>query len=292
MKILGTGLSGLIGSRVVDLLSPEFSFENLSLETGVDITDQRVVRERVGASDAPWVFHFAAKTDVDGCEAEKKLKEKSDAWIVNVLGTEYLVEACRQTGKKLLFLSTDYVFDGAKDEYGEDDPPNPLGWYAITKYEGEKRVCTLGKSGVIARIANPYKAGSAERIDFVHKIATLLSQGKRVLSPNDQLFVPTFIDDIAHALVSLVRFDAAGIFHVVGSLALTPYDAAQTIAKTFGYDPALVVPTTFKEYFRGRASRPFRAVLKNDKISEFGIHMSTFHEGLKIVKEQERRSSL
>lgn len=282
MNIIGTGLSGLIGSRIVELLSPRFSFEDLSLDTGLDITNERVVHERITKSDAPWVFHFAAKTDVDGAEKERALRTKSPTWIVNVIATEHVVSVCRETGKRLLYLSTDYVFDGTSSEYREDATPKPQGWYAVTKYEGEKRVATLGDCALIVRIANPYGSGG-NKPDFMHKIIEKLNSGQALKAPTDQLFIPTFIDDIANALGILVEHNASGVYHVVGTQALSPYEAAKKIAAAYDLDVSLVGETLFKEYFRRRAPRPKRAVLKSDKIAKFGIQMHSFDEGLELI---------
>lgn len=284
MKILGTGLSGMVGSRVVELLSPSFQFENLSLETGVDITKKETVDQYIASSDAPWIFHFAARTDVDGAEKERTLKEKSPTWIVNVLATQYIIDACKRTGKKLLYISTDFVFDGTRDEYREEDLPNPLSWYAITKYEGERRVSSLRDHGLIVRIANPYRIDTFAKPDFVHKIIDRLKNHQEVVAANDQIFVPTFIDDIARALNILVENNASGVYHVVGGQALSPFAAAQKIAAVFGLDLSLVKSTTFAEYFAGRAPRPFHAHLKNDKITQLGVVMHSFDEVLPHIK--------
>lgn len=286
MNFIGTGLSGLVGSRVVELLSPVFPFEDLSLDTGVDITDKDVVDSRITSSQALWVLHFAAKTDVDGAEKERALGIKSPTWIVNVEATRNIVDACRRTGKRLLYISTDYVFDGAKDFYTEDDVPNPQGWYAVTKYEGEKRVATLDNQALIIRIANPYRATFLPKPDFVAKIRQKLEKDEKIESPSDQLFTPTFIDDIAKAIKILIEQNASGVYHVVGSDALSPFAAAKAIARTFGLDEALVMPTAFTSYFAGRASRPFHAVIKNDKITKLGVRMSTFGEGLREIARQ------
>ena len=287
MKIIGTGLSGLVGSRVVELLSPLFSFEDLSLDTGVDITKEAVVVSRIRASEASWVFHFAAKTDVDEAENEREQGVQGSSWIVNVRATEHVVDACKRSGKRLLYISTDYVFDGTKDVYTEEDIPNPQGWYAVTKYEGEKRVATLVDHSVIIRIANPYRARFAAKPDFVAKIREKLEHGEQISSPSDQIFVPTFIDDIVHAIRILIEKNVSGIYHVVGSDALSPFEAAKAVARSYGFDESLVTPTTFVSYFAGRAPRPFRAHLKNDKITKFGVRMATFEEGLKEIKKQQ-----
>mgnify|MGYP001567014129 CR=1 FL=1 len=287
MNIIGTGLSGLVGSRIVELLALDFSFENLSLETSVDITQKDVVSSRITASSATWVFHFAAKTDVDGCEKEKELGIASEAWKINVLATESVVAACKQTKKNLLYISTDFVFDGNGNEYSEEDTPNPQSWYARTKHEGELRVQSMGKAGLIIRIAFPYRAVNSGKKDFFHRMMESLAGGKKLDAPADQLFVPTFIDDIAAAVRLLVSKSASGVYHVVGSHALSPLEAGQKIAKTFGFDEQLVKPVAFAAFYAGRASRPFHAVLSNAKIAKFGLAMSTFDEGLAAIKKQQ-----
>lgn len=287
MNIIGTGLSGLVGSRIVDLLSHRHTFDNLSLETGVDIINKDLLDQYIEKSRAGWIFHFAAKTDVDGCEQEKSLGNQSSAWKINVVTTEHIVSMCRKTGKRLLYISTDYVFDGTKDTYTEKDQPQPRSWYAITKYEGEKRVQSLGEHGLVIRIANPFRSHPVGKLDFVHKIIQLLSQDQEALSPDDQLFIPTFIDDIASAIDTLILENAHGIYHVVGSQAMTPYESSRVIANVYKLNQALVKPAKFSEYFAGRASRPFHAVLLNDKITRLGIIMSGFEAGLRKVRSQE-----
>ncbi len=286
MKILGTGLSGLVGSRVVELLKDSYTFTNLSLETGVDITNKDVIDKYIRGSDTPWVFHFAAKTDVDGAQKERSLQKGSSTWIVNVIATENIVEACRATRKNLLYVSTDFVFDGTQDTYIEEDTPNPQGWYAITKYEGEKKVSTLGSHGLIIRLAFPYRSSFTGKKDFVSSMRDKLASGQELPAPTDQLITPTFIDDIAVAIDILVKRNESGIVHVVGSQSLSPYEAAQKVAELFDLNSGLIKPTTFQTYYQGRAPRPFHAVLKNAKITKFGVKMATFDEGLEIITSQ------
>ncbi len=289
MKLLGTGLSGLVGSRVTELLSSSYTFENYSLENGVDITDKADITARITAeTSAPWVLHLAAYTNVQGAEAERALGEESAAWKVNVTATQYIADACRETGKRLLYVDTDYAFDGTKkDGYSEDDTPHPQGWYATTKSEGAKRVLSLGDHGLVIRIANPYRAHPVGKKDFVHKILERLQAGQQVTAPADQLFVPTFVDDIARAVDALMTRQASGIYHIVSSTGISPYEAAKTIANIYGCDASLVQETSFSEYFSGRAPIPQYAVLKNRKITDLGVVMHDFAEGVAEVHRQE-----
>ena len=283
MKIIGTGLSGLVGSRVVELLEPEFQFENLSLETGVDITQKDVVINRFARSQAPWVFHFAAVTDLDASEKERELGKSSLAWRVNVEGTQNIVDAASSSGKHVLYLSTDFVFDGNGGPYTEESQPNPQSWYAVTKYEGEKIIAGMGALGLTLRIAFPYQARLHGRADFVHRIIEELKAGKEIAAPTDQLVCPTFIDDVARVLRVLVTGNAAGIYHAVGSQALSPYDAAIVIAKTRHLDQSKIAPTTWVSYYSNRAPRPRQGVLKNTKIEILGLSMTPFSEGIDFI---------
>ncbi len=302
MKILGTGLSGLVGSRVVELLSPRHTFVNFSLENGVDITNRDDITSRiVQDTESPWVVHLAAFTNVQQAEKDRELGDTSAAWKVNVEATQYIIDACKASQKRLLYVDTDYAFDGKKKEYSEDDEPNPLSWYAVTKSEGAKRVLSYDK-GLVIRISNPYRAnpvglpagsprfgeaGRQGKTDFVHKMLERLRAGQEIIAPDDQLFVPTFIDDIAATLDKLTSLNGSGIYHVVGSQPVSPYEAAIIIAKAYGLSESLVKPTTFAQYFAGRAPIPQYAVLSNDKARALGVTLRGFSEGVAEVVRQE-----
>jgi len=287
MKIIGTGLSGLVGSRIVELL-PQHTFTNFSLENGVDITDKASITTRITEDhESMWVLHLAAYTNVQGAEAEREKKEESAAWKVNVEATQNIVDACTLTGKKLLYIDTDYAFDGIKDTYTEEDTPHPLSWYAITKSEGAKRVLSMGENSIVLRISNPYRANPIGKKDFVHKMLEYMKSDKPIIAPQDQVFVPTFIDDIATAIDILVTKGSHGIFHVVGSQALSPFDAALSLAHLYGIDASHITPTKFASYFEGKAPVPQRALLLNDKIRSLGVVMHGFDDGIRIMKKQE-----
>lgn len=288
MKILGTGLNGLVGSRIVELLSDKYQFENISRSTGVDIQDRESISEKIKASDAQIVLHLAAKTDVDSCEKDKVLGQNGEAWKINVDGTKNIVEACSQLGKKIIYISTDFVFDGENcpaDGYSEDNLANPVNWYGQTKYEGEKNVQNLKAPWIIARIAYPYRADFVKS-DFLRAILKRLQDKKTVVAIADSVFTPTFIDDIAFALDALIRNNSQGIFHVVGNQSLSPYDAALLIAEVFGFNKDLITETTRKEFFKDRAQRSFQLRLKNDKIEKLDIKMRSFEEGIREIKSQ------
>ncbi len=288
MKVLGTGLSGLVGTRIADLLSSSFEFSDLSKTTGVDITDYRLLQEKISQSDAPWIFHFAAYTDVQGAEKERELGEKSIAWNVNVIATGYIADIAKATDKRVLYLSTDYVFDGTKPSpYSEDDRPNPVGWYATTKYEGEKRIMALGESGCVIRISNPYRSFPVGKKDWVHKIVERLEGGLPVASPIDSLFCPTHIDDLAGAIAAIVKSNSHGIFHVVSREGLTPFDASGSIAKQWNFPLDRIGKTVYDQFYAGRAKVPKNGVLSHSRIDALGVCLHSFQEGIYSVYNQE-----
>ena len=281
--ILATGLSGLVGSRIQELLEDRFDFTDLSLTSGVDITDSESVEKHIQNSEAKIILHMAAKTDVDGCEEDKILGEEGAAWLVNVVGTENIVDSAQKTGKKVIYISTDFVFDGTKESYREEDEPNPVNWYGYTKYEGEQLVSRLGASGAIVRIAYPYRAEYTPKKDFLRRILEKLRNGEQLQGVTDHIFTPTFIDDIAQALLVLFQKDITGIYHVVGSQSLSVYAAIARIADIFGFENDIQAVTREK-YFRQKAFRPSKLALKNDRIGKLGVKMKTFEEGLLEIK--------
>lgn len=283
-SILGTGLTGLVGSRIVELLEKDFFFKDIRSDFGVDITDNKSVDETVSKSDASWILHMAAKTDVDGCEKDKPLGKDGQAWKINVEGTRNIVEAAKVYGKKVIYISTDFVFDGEQETYTEESEPNPINWYGVTKYKGEKLV--LKNDNLVIRLSFPYKAENNKKQDFVHTIGKRLSEGKEVHAVSDLYFTPTFIDDIVGALETLVKINASGVYHVSGGDSLNPYDALETIADVFGYSKKLIRKTTSENFYAGKAKRPYKLKIKSDRINSLGVVMKTFREGLVEIKKQ------
>lgn len=286
-KIFGIGISGLVGSRIQELLGDKYSFDNLSLDTGVNITDATTLDVIRRDTEHPIVLHLAAKADVDGCEKDKELGEEGAAYQINVKGTENVVNACKEGNKKIIYISTDFVFDGENPPVGgytEEDKPNPIDWYAETKYKGEEVVKNSGLPFIIMRIAYPYMPEEfALKKDFVHAMLGRLQQNLPIAGVTDHMMTPTFLDDIALALGALITHNQTGIFHVVGDEFITPYDAALKIADQFGLDKSLISKSTREEYFKGKAPRPFNLSLNNAKIKKLGVHMRSFSDGLKEV---------
>lgn len=288
MRIAGTGLNGLVGSRIVELLSSKYEFQNLSRSTGVDISDYDSLSSAISNLDSDTVLHLAAYTDVKAAELEKDLGQESQSWKVNVAGTQNLVKACEEFNKKIIYFSTDMVVGGDKmpeSGFTEEASLNPLSWYSKTKAEAEKAVKESSTPWLITRIAYPYRS-SFEKLDFVRLFINMLKEGKQITALTDRIISPTFIDDIAGALDILIENKASGLYNVVGSSFVSIYDAAVLIAQTFNLDSSLVKETTREEFLVGKPPEPFYSALNNDKIKKLGAEMHTFKEGLELIKKQ------
>lgn len=288
MKILGTGLSGLVGSRITELLSNKYDFENLSRKTGVDISDSNAVFTRIKDSSSPFVLHLAAYTDVEEAEKEKNLKEESKAWKINVQGTRNIIDACQKLNKKIIYFSTDMVFSGEKElpgKYNEGDQAGPVGWYATTKFLAEQEVEKSTTSWTILRIAYPYRA-NFEKKEYVRIFKLLLEEGKEIKAVADHYFTPTFIDDLAPVVQVIIEKEVVGKIHAGGEEVVSPCIAAKKVAQVFSLNEKLIVQTTREEFFKNRAPRGYNLSLNNGRIEELGVRMRSFTDGLRVIKEQ------
>jgi dTDP-4-dehydrorhamnose reductase len=304
MKILVTGSTGLVGSRFSELLSKSYEIEGLNRQNGIDITDESSVIKKISSSNAKLVLHLAAKTDVDGCESDKdvdsRFLEKKDfqnkewislktAWVMNVTGTKNIIKACQKNKIKIIYVSTDFVFNGEKpitEGYLEEDSQDPINWYGQTKYEAEKAVQNSGLDWMILRPAYPYRTSYAKKSDFIRTMLQILKSGEKLSVVTDHIITPTFIDDFIYATDGLIKTNALGIFHTVGSQFISPFEIANVLAEKFNLDKSLINPLTRDEYFKDKAKRPFFLGLKNDKITKMGIPMKSLSEGLEEIKKQ------
>jgi len=290
-KIIGTGLSGLVGSRIVELLQDKYEFIDFSLDSGVNVLDQQSLEAAFAKnSDAVAVLHMAAFTDTNAAW-EQRGDKTGICYQLNVQGTQNILDFAKKYNQYFIYISTDFVFDGAKTTpYIETDEPSPIEWYGETKYLGEKIITDSGYNAAIARITYPYRANFDKKPDIVHKILTKLQNGETVKMFSDQICTYTFIDDIAHALDKFFENKYTGIYHLVGSTSHSPYDMAKLVAKTFGFDENLIQSSSLEEYIKSQpeGSRPWQKCLitSNQKITDLGIKMKTLEEGLAKVIEQ------
>jgi dTDP-4-dehydrorhamnose reductase len=260
-RILVTGGSGQLGSELI----PRLSKLGTVLGPGrqeLDLTSDAAV-ERIIACRPTHVVHAAAATDVERCELEP-------AWAhaVNTDGTRRVAEACKALGAWLLYVSTDYVFDGSKSNpYAEADLPAPLNVYGRSKLAGEARVQALRTPWAIVRTAWVY--GHVGR-SFVTTILQRLHVGAPLSVVTDQVGSPTYAPDLADAIMQLVECDSTGILHLTNSGSCSWFALAQAIAREVGVNPARIAPIT-AEKLGLQARRPANSVLANTAWKALGL---------------------
>mgnify|MGYP001596600967 CR=1 FL=1 len=287
--LLGTGLTGLVASRFVELFKDDFDFTNLDLTTGIDITNQAAVNPAITQSSASVCVHSAAFTNVDAAFAQTGDKS-GPCYQINVTGTQNIAAACAQAGKHLIHISTDFVFDGTKTEglYTEADPPHPIEWYGLTKLWAEQEVEKSGASYTIARLTYPFRAYYPQRLDLVRSLIEKLTTNTLTTMFTDHILTPTFVDDIAKALKVMIDKKPKGIFHVVGSTPVSDYDLAVKVAQTFALDPSTVKRGSLTEFLK-TTNRPYQKRLadSNAKLkTELGVSMRTLDEALLEMNRQ------
>ncbi|HBP51467.1 MAG: dTDP-4-dehydrorhamnose reductase [Candidatus Shapirobacteria bacterium GW2011_GWE1_38_10] len=288
MKIIGTGLTGLVGSRITEL-NPDIEFVNISIETGISILDP-ISLEKVFTDnpDAQAVLHLAAFTDTNAAWDQKGDKTGL-CYQLNVNGTQNIVNMCKKYNKYLIHISTDYVFNGQKDTpYIEEDAVSAVEWYGETKAMAEKVVTDSFIPASIVRLAFPYRAKYETKIDIIRKIKFKIENGDTLNLFDDQITTPTFVDDIANGLKIFFDKKPTGIYHLVGSSSQSPYQMAMTVAEVFALDTSKIIATKLSDYLKTENARPFakNAALSNEKVKTLGIQMKTLREGLEEVKKQ------
>jgi dTDP-4-dehydrorhamnose reductase len=266
--VLGTGLSGLVGSRLVGLLSDEYEFTNLDLTLGVDILDPATIERVVAASPAKSLLHLAAFTDVNA--AQQQDGDKNGAcYRVNVDGTRNVAEVCAKHQKHLVHLSTGYVFDGQKNgPYTETDPKNPTDWYSVTKSFAEDVVTEITPDATILRINFPYRTDEFAKRDIWHKIADGLKEGKRGPFFADHYFTLTPIEWLSEVVRFVLKKRPAGIFHATTDQVYSDLTLAREIQKSLGLSGELL-SSSVREYNR-TAARPYQPslILSSEKLKK------------------------
>jgi len=227
------------------------------------------------------VIHTAALADIDFCQAHREEAER-----VNVGGTRVLARLCAERGVKLVFCSTDSVFDGIRGMYTEADQPAAVNWYAETKIRGEELVRDGVASGVVARLAlvvglPVLGAGNS----FLTKMIGSLAAGQSVRFPANEIRTPLDVITAGRALLELAASDFAGVLHLAGNTRVDRYEMACQLAQRLGYDRRLVAATD-SNAMPGRAPRPNDASLENARARRLlRTPMRTLMEGLATVLE-------
>lgn len=303
MKIFVTGVAGQLGHDVMNELAsrgyegigtdlaPEYSgvqddsYVTTAQYVSLDITNKEAVDKTIQEIHPDVVVHCAAWTAVDAAEDEDK---QAKVRAINAGGTQNIASACKEVNAKMVYISTDYVFDGQGTEPWQPDCKDykPLNVYGQTKLEGELAVSQTLEKYFIVRIAWVFgKNGN-------NFIKTMLNVGKKydtLKVVNDQIGTPTYTYDLARLLVDMIETDKYGYYHATNEGGyISWYDFACEIFKQAGYTNT-VIPVTTAEYGLSKAARPFNSRLDKSKLVENGFKpLPTWQDALaRYLKEIE-----
>lgn len=297
MKILITGANGLLGQKLVKLLTQEKGISLVATARGksrlaqefshviyesLDITDRDAVKEIITRHQPDAIINTAAMTNVDQCESEKEA-----CIALNVKAVEYLNEAALANNSFFLHLSTDFIFSGKDGPYDEEAAPGPVNFYGESKLQGEQVLFNSKAEWAIARTVLVYGiVPDMSRSNIILWVKGNLENKKNIQVVDDQWRTPTLAEDLAMGCYLIVKNRAKGIFNISGSDMLTPYEMAIKTADYFKLDKSYITRTDSTK-FTQPAKRPPKTGFVIDKATEkLGYKPHTFDEGIEIVAEQ------
>lgn len=256
MKVLVTGANGMLGQDLCPILEDIGCFVYESDIDTLDVTDEEQISVAIATIKPDVVIHAAAYTNVDKAEEERDLALK-----VNEQGTANVARACAKNDCVMVYISTDYVFDGEKNTpYVPSDSVNPINYYGLTKLKGEEAVKKYCEKYYIVRTSWLYGHHGK---NFVETMISL-ADDKELKVVNDQIGCPTWTVELANGIIKLIGTQKEyGIFHICGSGQTSWYGFAKEIFEQIGANANLVECTT--DEFKRPASRPKYSVMNNEK---------------------------
>jgi len=286
--LLITGASGLLGDWTVRLAEKAYHVTPTDIikpnhpnAAKADLTDADAVHNLFSKARPDIVIHAASETNVDRCETEKER-----AWTINVEGTRNIAQECLKTGAKLIYISTDYVFDGEKRLYDEEDRPNPIDFYGLTKLQGEKHALRISEDCAVLRTSVLYGRHPWKQ-DFATWVISKLKQNQEITVVNDHFNTPTLAENLSHMALEAAALDLQGIFHTSGCERISRYDFARKIAETFKLDSSFIRPIKMTELKAWIAKRPRDSSLNTKKIQkQLGTKPLNINEGLSKLKDE------
>ena len=296
MKVLLTGANGLLGRHLVKKLA-EKGYEVIATAKGeskinsigngkvkflsLDITDGAAVNKLMNEVKPDVLLHTAAMTQVDECELNK-----IDCWNTNVTATRFLIDSAKETKSRIIFISTDFVFDGLHGPYKEEDEPNPVNYYGSTKLAAEKAVIQSGLDWAIVRtVLVVGNTEDGQRQNILTWVKEKLEKGETIKVVDDQVRTPTYVEDLADGIILILEKKSKGIFHIAGKDTLTPYQIAWQTAEFLKLNSKLIEKSDASNFTQA-ALRPPTTGFKIDKAKkELSYQPHSFNEILKEVFE-------
>jgi dTDP-4-dehydrorhamnose reductase len=279
-RVLIIGASGFIGYSLYkvfrknfDVLGTYYSNKIANLKF-LDFLDESQLVSIIKDFDPKIILLPAALPNVEYCE-----KNSEECWKYNVEAPMKIINQIKNLNIKLVFYSSDYIFDGQNGPYSEISDPNPLNEYGKCKLETETRIINNLKNYLIIRTTVVY-GFERNRKNFIYRLIDTLNKGIKIKVPYDQIGTPTYVDNLSEATLKLIEKDRGGIFNIVGSDLLSRYKFSLIAAKVFNLNKKLIIPVQTSE-LNQKAERPLNAGLKIDKLlANINIKMYEPPEGL------------
>ena len=287
-RVLIIGASGRIGKEIYKIFNVESNknsfdifgtFHNNPVNEfeKIDITNIDSVKNVINKIKPNIIIHTAGLIHPLTCEENKEL-----AWEINVIGTKNILDCSREFKSKLVYISTDYVFDGKNNPYDELDQPNPLNYYGQTKFESEKLISSLDDYLIIrtAWINDVEKNSSS----FIMQLINSLKNDKSFIVPYDQFGSPTIPSNLSEIIYELIQQNKKGIFHVTGTTYISRFDFALKIAESFSLDKTLIQKVSTND-LNQKISRPLEINLNLKKLkSSINTKILSLDEQLDYLK--------
>jgi dTDP-4-dehydrorhamnose reductase len=295
-KILLTGSNGLLGQKLVQLITKENQYELIATARGenrlpfqenytyhsLDVSDQLEVQALLAEIKPDFVIHTAAMTNVDQCETERE-----NCWKLNVDAVQYLVEACEKNNIFLLHLSTDFIFDGENGPYDEQAEAKPISYYGESKLAAEKILINSQIRWAIARTVLVYGiAYDMSRSNIILWVKKSLEEAKTINVVDDQWRTPTLAEDLALGCYLIVKHESEGIFNISGKDMLTPYQMALQTADFFDLDKSLINKATAATFSQPAKRPPKTGFIITKAQQTLGYQPLSFTEGIAVLAAQ------
>lgn len=293
MKLLVIGGSGLLGSTLINYafsnyqIHATYNKNKISID-GISSTQIELLEDRakithlIDSSNSDVTIHTAAHPSVDVCEKNPEIADR-----LHVDITRDIAVSCKKNNSKLIYISTDAVFEGQLNKkYVETDEPNPVNYYGKTKLEAERVVLGTHTDNVILRTAVMY--GWHEKSRFTNWILGYLKEGKTVDPFVDQYNTPTLVDDLAKAILRIIDLKISGLYHAAGKTCVNRYEFALALADSFGYDKNLIKPVTSLDK-KQDAPRPISTCLDSNKLeSAIKFQFSDIKSGVSYILKKSK----
>lgn len=287
-KILLYGISGMVGSRIGQILGDKFKII-APPHSHLDVTNQKLVHQNITDVRPDKIIYAAGITKVDYAQTHPK-----ETFLLNAQAARYICQKAATFNIPVIYISTDAVFDGKSNRrpYVEEDKPNPISVYGKSKLEGEKITLSASGQNCVLRTIMVYSANFPHKKDFARLAYENLARQEKFEGIVDQVINPTFVDDLVWAIAAICARKSRGIYHVAATDFTTNYGFVEKIAQTFEFDKRLITKVKFANFFKDKpAPRCRYCWLDTAKFQkEFGKKiLHNLDQGLALFKKQIER---